>query len=105
MSKKSNKKLRKEASRSSDPIGDLAESVAELRTHAAEATPSQRDKIRRASTGVERSYLRSVAPWHRDSAPSDNAALIGKAQKLRKRDSSMSEYESLIQAARGRTAP
>jgi len=85
------------------PVDGLADNLVTIRKAAAEANPAQRDTIRRASRDVERSYLNAVAPWHGRSEAGENDALIGKAQKLRKRDENLSEYEALRQAAR-RTA-
>ncbi len=57
-----------------------------------------------ANRRAQMSYLRAVSPQAAasiDTGPQETDDLVGKAQKLRKADPNISQYESLRRAARG----
>ena len=99
MAKKANKDLRKAA----DPLGRLADSLSDVQHSLNGLTPAERHIAMRANRRAQMSYLRAVSPqaaaWI-DTGPQATDDLVGKAQKLRKRDPQMSQYESLMRAAR-----
>jgi hypothetical protein len=95
MSKKSKVKVRKASTLS---LEDQLSAI-HVAVRRNDLSPQERFETANAIRGAEGELARQRS-WATESAPSDNDYLIGKAQKLRKSDPDLGEYESLRQASR-----
>lgn len=92
------KSLRKTA----HPADRLADSLSDVQRSLSGLTPVQRHAAMLANRNAQAAYLRHMSPQAAEAASVGRSTdeLIGNAQKLRKRDPSMTEFESLRRAVR-----
>ena len=93
-----------------DSVGQLGEALTRVHTEARRANlnAGQRHTLAKASREAELTYLRETRPWavghDIEKADADGDALVAKAERIKKSDSTLSRFDAMREAAHGRRA-